>query len=354
MSRYFSVILFILCAAGMLAGISAKGYGEELYKATLTPAISGSYNQDVEAKVEIGDNGDVELKIKNLRSSADEQPVNESCVLVIETEINDTSTTYSKSFSVTDGKAEVEFTLEGLTKEDRLEITGVAVNKETTPTATPTPESSPTATPTSTPVATETPGATPEATPTPSATPEATPTPAAASAKKSYASAITENTILVPGGTVSETTAATTPTPVATPGGTITAEVEIKPETINLSSKGKFKAYIKLPSSYSVEDIVIDTVECEGAKAIDGKADDNRYIASFKVQDLDLGYEVSVRHRKGQDDKKVSVELTVTGELEDGTKFEGTDTVSIKGKTKEDKNDDHDGKGNDHRKRGRS
>jgi len=92
------------------------------------------------------------------------------------------------------------------------------------------------------------------------------------------------------------------------------AEVDIKPETINLKSKGSFKAFIKLPSPYDVNKIITGTVECEGAEAIDGKVGKDRFIATFKRQDLDLDSDE---------------ELTVTGELEGGTKFEGSDIVKI-------------------------
>ncbi|MCF6153933.1 MAG: hypothetical protein E3K36_01510 [Candidatus Brocadia sp.] len=110
-----------------------------------------------------------------------------------------------------------------------------------------------------------------------------------------------------------------TPSPVVTPTPkpeVIPAAVDIKPETINLKSKSSFKAFIKLLSPYDVNKIVTDTIECEGAEAIDGKVDKDRFIATFKRQDLDL-------------DSDSDEELTVTGELEDGTKFEGSDIVKI-------------------------
>lgn len=88
----------------------------------------------------------------------------------------------------------------------------------------------------------------------------------------------------------------------------IEAEVDIKPETINLKSKGTFKAFIDLPAPYKEADIVRETVECEGAKTIDGKVDEHgRYIATFKV----------------------------TGELKNGAKFEGSDKVRVKSDNKD-------------------
>ena len=43
---------------------------------------------------------------------------------------------------------------------------------------------------------------------------------------------------------------------------TINVEVKIKPETINLKDKGKFKAVIKFPESYSADTVVLSTVVC--------------------------------------------------------------------------------------------
>ena len=101
----------------------------------------------------------------------------------------------------------------------------------------------------------------------------------------------------------------------------IEAEVKIKQETINLKSKGKFKAFIELPSPYDASDIVVETVVCEGAQAIDGRTDgSDRFVATFNTQDLVLEI----------DSKKEKVVLTVSGELEDGTKFRGSDTVKEK------------------------
>ncbi len=106
----------------------------------------------------------------------------------------------------------------------------------------------------------------------------------------------------------------------------IDASVDIKPETINLGSKGKFKAYIALPSPYKEADIVTETVMCEGAQAIDGMVDGSgRYIATFNTQDLNV--------KAGSKEEKV--EFTVTGELKDGTAFEGSDEVKVKSDKKD-------------------
>jgi len=345
--KYCTFAGWFLFVTGILAIGVERGYSDDLYKASLTGASSSySLEQDDEnevkakiskdddddgddkAKISIKDNGKVELSIKGLRSSPDNELVSQDSILVIETEVNESAKTYSKSFTITDGKAEEEFTLEDLSKGDKLEITSVVINKVTSTTPTPTVTASPTATPT--------------------ATASPTPTGAGPSSLVIKAHTSADDAILVPGGIISESTTAATPTPVTTPSpsGTasptatpavIEAEVSIKPETINLKSKGKFKAFIELPSTYSVEDIDPDTVECNGAQAIDGKTDDHdRFIATFEVQDLEL---------ESKNYKNEKVTLTVTGELTDGTKFQGSDEIKIKGKGKKHDDDDDDDHG---------
>lgn len=368
--KYCTFAGWFLFVTGILAIGVERGYSDDLYKASLTGAsssysleqdkdnndddnddneikakISKDDDDDGKAKISIKDNGKVELSIKGLRSSPDNELVSQDSILVIETEVNESAKTYSKSFTITDGKAEEEFTLEDLSKGDKLEITSVVINKVTSTTPTPTVTASPTSSPTATPTATATPTVT--ASPTPAVTPTGTGTASvAAHAHILNASAETDDAILVPGGIISESTTVATPTPTVTasptPGASptatpavIEAEVSIKPETINLKSKGKFKAFIELSSTYSVEDIDPDTVECDGAQAIDGKTDDhNRFIATFEVQDLEL---------ESKNYKNEKVTLTVTGELTNGTKFQGSDEIKIKGKGKkhDDDNDDH-------------
>lgn len=124
-----------------------------------------------------------------------------------------------------------------------------------------------------------------------------------------------------------------TPTPTVMPDA-VKVDVKIKPRTVNLESDGKFKAFITPPSPYDVNDIVTGTVECEGAKAIKGKVARNRFIATFNRQDLLLDSETHLYgdQKKGEKERP---ELTVTGELKGGTRFEGSDMVKIKGKDDE-------------------
>ena len=95
----------------------------------------------------------------------------------------------------------------------------------------------------------------------------------------------------------------------------ISATVTLKPETLNLKSKGVFTAIIEL-QGHDVADVNLDTVECEGAPAVDWSIEDGRLVVKFNIQDLDVA--------PGD-----GVLLTVRGELNDGTPFGGWDRVDL-------------------------
>ncbi|MBC8459436.1 MAG: T9SS type A sorting domain-containing protein [Deltaproteobacteria bacterium] len=97
----------------------------------------------------------------------------------------------------------------------------------------------------------------------------------------------------------------------------IPATVEIKPEILNLKSKGNFTAFIQLPEGYDVVNIDGNTVVCEGASAVKWNVADDTFIAKFNGSDL-------VGVLPGD-----AVKLTVTGQLTDGTPFEGSDTIKV-------------------------
>ena len=102
----------------------------------------------------------------------------------------------------------------------------------------------------------------------------------------------------------------------------IPANIVIKPETLNLKSKGVFSAFITLPEPYNITDINISTVVCEEAPAVKGMAaGDNKYIAKFDREDL-------------RDDLPTGdeVEMRVTGKVfyNGGyVDFEGSDTIRV-------------------------
>ena len=63
-------------------------------------------------------------------------------------------------------------------------------------------------------------------------------------------------------------------------------EVRIKPETLNLKSKGVFTAFITVPQDYHISDWNIQDVSCEGASAVGGHVAGNTYVAKFNRRDL--------------------------------------------------------------------
>ena len=111
--------------------------------------------------------------------------------------------------------------------------------------------------------------------------------------------------------------------------GPIEAGVDIEPNTINLKSKGKWlTCYIWLDEEYNIADINPDSVRLEGGIEAGWMwFDEEEQVATAKFSRAEVQEILEVGE----------VELTVTGELTNGTRFEGTDTIKVidKGRKKD-------------------
>lgn len=114
----------------------------------------------------------------------------------------------------------------------------------------------------------------------------------------------------------------------------IPATIDIDPDTLRLTSKGKFvTCYIELPEGYYVEDIDLDSVTL--TEINDGLLDPPLYtVGTFEIRDYDDDGipDLMVKFDRQELSPLLEVgdaELTVSGELIDGPMFEGTDTITL-------------------------
>ena len=104
----------------------------------------------------------------------------------------------------------------------------------------------------------------------------------------------------------------------------ITVDVEIEPETLNLSSEGNWiTCYIQFPEAYYIANIDSSTIllngEIPSARLFAGDEEDIEQILMVKFDRSDLQKII----------QPGNVELIVTGELLDGTTFECRDTIRV-------------------------
>lgn len=108
----------------------------------------------------------------------------------------------------------------------------------------------------------------------------------------------------------------------------IEAYIDIDPDTLNLNSQGKWiTCYIELPGDYDVDDIDVSTIKLNDQVPAEshptgiGDEDDDG------VPDLMVKFDRSAVQQILQAGDEV--EITVTGELNDETPFEGSDTIRV-------------------------
>jgi hypothetical protein len=114
------------------------------------------------------------------------------------------------------------------------------------------------------------------------------------------------------------------------------ANIDVDPDTLNLGSKGKWiTSYIELPEGYAVTDIDLSTIMLNGTIQVYASAP--TCIGDYDtdgIQDLMVKFDRAAVQQYILDNvpieaKFVTATLTVTGRLNDGTLFQGSDTIKI-------------------------
>lgn len=106
-------------------------------------------------------------------------------------------------------------------------------------------------------------------------------------------------------------------------GDTIPVAVVMKPNAFRSGRSARFSSIIVFPEGYKATHVDVPSVRCEGARALDSICDPDGksivilYDSDHLRDDLPCGFSVS---------------FTVTGQLLDGTRFEGSDKVAVIGK----------------------
>lgn len=123
--------------------------------------------------------------------------------------------------------------------------------------------------------------------------------------------------------------------PWQTLGAKTSVSVEIDPDTLNLGMYGKWiTVYIGEPDGYGVGDIDIGTVKLEGVLSAElWDLQDDKLIMKFNADDVIGLIWLKISHMGApmqiMPEDSVPVDLTVTGELNDGTTFEGSDEILV-------------------------
>jgi hypothetical protein len=108
----------------------------------------------------------------------------------------------------------------------------------------------------------------------------------------------------------------------------IEATVDIKPETLNLNTHGKWiTAYIELPDGYNASDINTASILLENMFGVARSSMEGRALmVKFETDRVTEYLWDRLLHMGGY---RAHVDLTVQGQLRDSTPFGGKDTITI-------------------------
>jgi Tol biopolymer transport system component len=115
----------------------------------------------------------------------------------------------------------------------------------------------------------------------------------------------------------------------------IEASVDIDPNSLSLKSKGKWiTAYVELPEGYDVSDINVSTIMLNGTVRSELSPTAIGDYDNDGVPDLMIKFDRAavVQYILDQvpiEERFMTVTLTITGKLNDGTPFQGSDTIKI-------------------------
>jgi len=117
------------------------------------------------------------------------------------------------------------------------------------------------------------------------------------------------------------------------------ASVDIDPDALNLGSRGEWiTAYIELPEGYDVNDINVSTVVLNDTVPAELHPTEVGDYDGDGVSDLMVKFDraevisyilANVNMTKLIEERFMTITLTITGELTDGTPFQGSDTIKI-------------------------
>jgi len=108
----------------------------------------------------------------------------------------------------------------------------------------------------------------------------------------------------------------------------VEATVDIKPETLNLNMQGQWiTAHIELPEGYNVSDIDPESILLENMfGAVRSNMEGRTLMVKFEADGVIDYLWILLLHMGGY---RSHVDLTIKGQLRDGTQFAGMDTITI-------------------------